>query len=127
MLNSIEKKVRKILIQVARGERETYHHRKITYKELWLTQHPDGTWGRGNTPEVVEWIVNISNRDTENGLPPLNSIVVRKDTSEPGEDWKTWHRDAGSPFESQSHAQAACWAYWPSKTIVSQYYRHAKA
>ncbi len=124
MLTSTEKKVRKTLIRVARGELNTYHHRKITYKELWLTQYPKGTWGQGHTPEVVEWIVNISDKDTKKGLPPLNAIVVRKDTIEPGKDWKSWHRSAGSPFESQAHAQAACWAYWPSKSVVRQYFRH---
>ena len=123
MLTQMEINVRKILIEVARGNHSTYHYRKITYKELWLTQYPARTWGRGNTSEVVGWIVNISNQDTDNGLPPLNSIVVRKDTSEPGKDWVTWHKSVGSPFESQGHAQAACWAYWPTKAIVCQYYR----
>lgn len=123
MLSQTEINVREVLIEVARGERSTFHYREITYKELWLTQYPGKKWGRGNTSEVVEWIVNISNQDTGKGLPPLNSIVVRKDTKEPGKDWGTWHKSVGSPFESQGHAQAACWAYWPTKTIVNQYYR----
>ncbi|HHE0562686.1 TPA: hypothetical protein ACN351_004779, partial [Vibrio parahaemolyticus] len=123
MLSKTEKKVRKILIKVARGSLDTYHFRKITYKELWLTQYPKETWGQGHTPEVVEWIVNISNADTDKGLPPLNALVVRKDTSEPGKDWKAWHKSVGSPFESQAHAQAACWAYWPSIHVVETFYR----
>ncbi|OLQ83784.1 hypothetical protein BIT28_20165 [Photobacterium proteolyticum] len=127
MVSKVEKKVRKTLIKVARGELNTYYFRKITYKELWLTQYPGGAWGQGHTPEVVEWIVNISNADTDNGLPPLNALVVRKDTSEPGKDWKSWHKSVGSPFESQDHAQAACWAYWPTANIVQMYHRSAKS
>ena len=100
MLTKKEKKVRDILARVARGDFSTYHHRKITYKELWLTQYPDEQWGQGHTSEVVEWIVNISDQDTKNGLPPLNSIVVRKDNSDPGKNWKSWHKNVGSPFES---------------------------
>jgi hypothetical protein len=126
-MTRIEKEVRKVLIQVARGAFETHHFRKITYKELWLTQYPRGVWGQGHTSEVVDWIVNISNRDTAEGLPPLNAIVVRKDTSEPGKDWKSWHKSVGSLFESQSHAQAACWAYWPCKSVVTQYRRESYA
>ena len=123
MLTKTEKRVRAILIKVARGTFSTHHYRKITYQELWLTQYSGETWGRGKTSEVVDWIVNISNQDTAKGLPPLNAIVVRKDTSEPGKDWATWHKSVGSPFESQGHAQAACWAYWPTEGIVCQYYR----
>ncbi|MCG8564015.1 MAG: hypothetical protein MI747_02935 [Desulfobacterales bacterium] len=122
MLTQVEQDVRDILIKVARGIFTTHHYRKITYKELWLSQYPNQTWGRGNTAEVVDWIVNISDQDTAKGLPPLNSIVVRKDTGEPGDSWDGWHRNAGSPFESQGHAQAACWAYWPTEAIITQYH-----
>lgn len=127
MLSKIEKAVRKVLVRVARCDFKTYHHRKITYKELWLTQYPQNIWGQGNTQEVVKWIVDISDQDIKKGLPPLNAIVVRKDTSEPGKDWLSWHKETGSPFESQAHAQAACWAYWPCKSVVRQYYKRRKA
>ena len=60
MLTKTEKLVRAILIKAARGTFSTHHYRKITYKELWLTQYPGETWGRGKTSEVVDWIVNIS-------------------------------------------------------------------
>ena len=117
------KKVRGILVGVARGEVDTHHYRKIGYKELWLLIYPDGSWGQAYTKEVVDWIVDISDVDVEKGLPPLNSLVVRQDSGQPGVDWEAWHKEAGSPFESLSHAQAACWAYWPTKDVVSQYCR----
>ena len=122
-VNNIENKVRKVLIKVARGNMNTYYFRKITYKELWLTQYPTRDFGQGNTKEVVNWIVNISDVDIKNKLPPLNALVVRKDTSEPGDNWASWHKSIGCPFESLSHAQSACWAYWPTSKVVEMYHR----
>jgi len=122
MLTELEREVRKTLIKVCRGEIRTTHRRKINYKAVWEKHSPSrGKWGRGHTPEVVEWIVNISNYDIERGRPPLNSLVVRVDTGQPGKDWHLWHKGAGSPYESLAHAQAACWSYWPEKSILIQF------
>ncbi len=122
MLSAVEEEVKASLIQVCRGEIKTTHRRKITYKEIWEKHHSgNGKWGRGYTPEVVRWIVNISDYYVKQGYPPLNSIVVRQDTGEPGQNWDDWHKSAGSPYESLAHAQAACWAYWPEKSILAQF------
>lgn len=122
MLTDVECAVRQTLIKVCRGEEQTVHRRKINYKSLWEKHSPSGSnWGRGNTSEVVTWIVNISNHDIKHGRPPLNSLVVRVDTGQPGEDWDSWHKEAGSPYESLAHAQAACWVYWPEKSILLQF------
>ncbi len=110
MLTNVERAVRKTLIKVCGGEEQTKHRRKINYKALWEKHSaPDRVWGRGNTPEVVSWIVNISNYDVEHGRPPLNSLVVRLGTGQPGKKWDSWHKEAGSPSESLAHAQAAGW------------------
>lgn len=120
MLTDLEHAVRQTLIKVCRGEEETVHRRKINYKALWEKHSPaNRTWERGNTTEVVDWIVNISNYDVERGRPPLNSLVVRVNTGQPGKNWESWHREVGSPYESLAHAQAACWAYWPEKGAPS--------
>lgn len=122
MLSPIEEEVRKTLIKVCRGDVKTIHRRKITYKELWEKHSSSGgSWGQGCTPEVVGWIVNIPDYDVKAGRPPLNSIVVRKDTGQPGKDWTEWHKSAGSPYESLAHAQAACWVYWPEKSVLAQF------
>lgn len=123
MLSSLEKKVRKTLVSVCRGEvKIKEHRRKINYKTLWeMHNNSDDSWGRGKTNEVVGWIVNISNDDIEHGRPPLNSLVVRLDTGEPGDDWEGWNKEAGRPYGSLAHAQAACWAYWPEKSILLQF------
>jgi len=127
MLSQTEKAVRKTLITVCRGEKKTVHCKKITYKELWENHSESGNnWGQGCTPEVVKWIVNISNYDIRQGRPPLNSLVVRKDTGQPGKDWENWHKSTGSLYESLAHAQAACGVYWPEKSVLIQFQSSAK-
>jgi hypothetical protein len=93
--------VRQTLIKVCRGEVQTAHRRRINYKALWEKHSPD-KWGQGQTPKVVNWIVPISNYDVEHGRPPLNSLVVRIDTGQPGDDWHDWNKGAGSPYNSLS-------------------------
>lgn len=113
MLTKFEKAVRQTLIRACRGEIETHHHRKITYKELWEHHAPSGAaWGRGCTSAVVRWIVNISDDDVANNRPPLNALVVRRDTKQPGFSWEEWRKAAGKPFASLPQAQEACWKYW---------------
>jgi hypothetical protein len=122
ILSQTEKAVRETLIKVCRGDEKAIHRRKTTYKGLWEKHNSSGgSWGRGCTSEVVSWIVKISDDDIDKGRPPLNSIVVRKDTGQPGEDWEDWHKSAGSPYESLAHAQAACWVYWPEKSVLIQF------
>ena len=120
MLTKLERAVRKTLIKVCRGEVQTAHRRRINYKALW-EKHSRDKWGQGQTPKVVNWIVPISNYDVEHGRPPLNSLVVRIDTGQPGDDWHDWNKGAGSPYKSLEHAQAACWAYWPEKRILRRF------
>lgn len=111
-LSIVENKARKFLIEVSKGNIQTRHERKAMYKEVWLHIYPTRPFGRGNTNEVVEWIVNISDFDTSNDRPPLNSLVVRGDTGMPGDSWDEWQSNSGSPYETASAAQNACWSYW---------------
>ena len=114
MLTSTERAVRQTLIEVCRGELSTHHSRKITYKELWERHSAPGkVWGRGCTHDVVRWIVNISNHDVSASRPPLNALVVRRDTKQPGANWEEWHKSVGKPYKSLAHAQEACWSHWP--------------
>ncbi len=112
LLSKVEKKVRTYLIEVSQGQIKTRHEKKAMYKEVWLKIYPKRPFGRGNTNEVVEWIVNISNLDTKNGKPPLNSIVVRGDTGLPGVSWTEWEKDSDTPYRDVQEAQEACWGYW---------------
>ncbi|POZ53182.1 hypothetical protein [Methylovulum psychrotolerans] len=111
VLSDTEINVRNFLIQTSKGETKTRHEKKAMYKEVWLTVYPLRRFGRGNTNEVVEWIVNISNFDTDNGRPPLNSLVVRGDTGMPGESWVVWKNDSDTPYTTVEEAQQACWSY----------------
>ena len=63
-LTNLENRVRKYLIDVSKGKIETRHDNKAMYKEVWNQFYPARQFGRGNTNEVVEWIVHISNYDT---------------------------------------------------------------
>jgi hypothetical protein len=114
-LSKIEHNVRDFLIKVCKGEIETRHKRKAMYKEVWLNIYPSRPFGRGNTNEVVSWVVNISNFDVDNSRPPLNSLVVRGDTGMPGESWEEWRKASERKYgrvEKVDKAQQACWDYW---------------
>jgi len=111
-LSNIENKVRKFLIKVSKGKVQTRHERKAMYKEVWLHIYPSRPFGRGNTNEVVDWIVNISDFDTSNDLPPLNSLVVRGDTGMPGDSWVEWKKHSNSLYKNVEAAQIACWDFW---------------
>lgn len=112
MLSKIEGKIRRYLIKVSKGQIKTRHKNKAMYKEVWNYIYPARQFGRGNTNEVVEWIVNISNFDTDNDKPPLNSIVVRCDTGMPGSSWDEWRKHSNTPFKNAEEAQLACWEFW---------------
>lgn len=112
VLSKTENKLRKYLIKVSKGQVETRHNNKAMYKEVWNYIYPARQFGRGNTNEVVEWIVNISNYDTENSRPPLNSLVVRGDTGMPGGSWDEWKDYSSTPYKNAKEAQNACWKYW---------------
>jgi hypothetical protein len=111
-LSKTEIRVRDYLIRVSKGEIETRHGRKAMYKEVWNEVYPSRPFGRGNTNEVVEWIVNVSNFDTTNARPPLNSLVIRGDTGMPGYLWETWRKHSDTPYRTAEEAQHACWHYW---------------
>jgi hypothetical protein len=111
-LSETERRVRDFLIKVSKGEIETRHEKKAMYKEVWLNIYPSRPFGRGNTNEVVDWIVNISDFDTNNNRPPLNSIVVRGDTGMPGDSWVEWKNRSNTKYKTVEKAQRACWDYW---------------
>ncbi|MDO9177448.1 MAG: hypothetical protein Q7U16_03820 [Agitococcus sp.] len=116
-LSKTEIKVRKYLIRVLEGKEDTRHEGLAMYKEVWNHIYPTRPFGRGNTNEVVDWIVNISNFDTSGkggGIkPPLNSIVVRGDTKEPGVSWELWRVNT-SAYKNKTleEAQQECRDYW---------------
>jgi hypothetical protein len=112
ILSETELNVRNFLIKVCKGEVETRHERKAMYKEVWLNINPSRPFGRGNTDEVVGWVVNISNFDNDNSRPPLNSLVVRGDTKMPSEGWEEWRINSNTKYETVEEAQQACWDYW---------------
>ena len=109
-LSETELKVRKFLISVSKGrKRNTRHSKRATYKEVWNRIYPEREFGQGNTKEIVNWIVKISNYDTENGRLPLNSLVVRQDTGEPGDGWEDWQNNSSTKYRTLEAAQDACW------------------
>ncbi len=119
-LNTIEKKTRTLLIRVAQGKKQTIFPRLITYKELWENISEE-KWGRGRKNRIVDIITKISAFDIDNGLPPLNELVVVKKTGLPGEEWsgiKSYIKKRSgktSPYRSHIEAQQACWEYWSSE------------
>jgi hypothetical protein len=54
-LSSTEKKVRMLLIRVARGEPVARRKGRISYKEVWKKVYPNRKWGQAYTFEVVNW------------------------------------------------------------------------
>ena len=118
-LNTLEKKSRNILIRVAQGKLNTHYPRLITYKEFWELIS-DKKWGRGQRTKVVDIITKISSFDIDNGLPPLNELVVVKKTGLPGEEWSSIKRyikkrSGKTPaYKNHKQAQQACWEYWSS-------------
>ena len=99
-LTTVENKVRDFLINVSKGLVDTRHEKKTMYKEVWNYIYPSRQFGRGNTNEVVDWIVNISDFDTDNLRPPLNSLVVRGDTGMPGNSWGEWRRYSSTKYKT---------------------------
>ncbi len=55
---------------------------------------------------------NISDYDTAFGRPPLNALVVRGDTGEPGDSWEVWRKGSDSPYKTLKEAWKACWEFW---------------
>lgn len=120
------KRIRELLILVAKGEFETHKLGLISYKELWTSRLNGsrlfrGTWGRGRKDEIVRRITNISAYDLSHNRPPLNELVVVKGSQEPGEEWaniKTYLEsefEVIAPYSSHQEAQEACWRYWGRK------------
>ncbi len=74
-----EKRVRKLLIRIAKGDTDIHTHRPgmISYKELW-TRFFRREWGRARTNEIVGMITRISAYDLSHQRPPLNELVVDK-------------------------------------------------
>ena len=86
-----------ILIDVAKGTTHlqlTYGNR-ISYMELYeALGAPFGAWSPSirikATRFIEEIVIEISDANIANGEPPLNAIVVRKDTGLPGPGWNDW-------------------------------------
>ena len=119
-LSTKEKQVRRILIEVAKGNRTTHFPGLISYKELW-EQIADTPWGRGNRSKIVNLITRISGFELSEGRPPLNELVVVKNKRVPGEEWKSirtyLNREYGvnATYKTHEQAQEACWEYWGKK------------
>jgi hypothetical protein len=121
-LSVIEKRIRKLLIHVAKGTTVTERVGRISYKEVWEYIHPDMKWGQSNTKKVVDWITRISAFELKNGRPPLNELVTPKNKLIPQQPWgnakegiKAYLKGlAGTTVAYGSHedAQQACWEYW---------------
>ena len=105
-LTKHERRVRRTLMSVCRGELATLHARRINYKHLWELLGDRDPWTQKHTLPIVEWIVNISEHDREFDMPPLCALVVRVDTGLPGRRW------SASKYKTAVAAQRACWAYW---------------
>lgn len=124
-LPSIEKKVRTLLIRVAKGKyvaSRTRGRGRISYKEVWKAIYPKRKWGQAHTLEVVEWITSVSAYELQNGRPPLNEIVTPINKLVPQDPWGNSIRGikahlkklsgVSSPHSSHEEAQEACWRYW---------------
>ncbi len=114
-------KAREILLKVASGELKKRRCGLIGYKEFWeeyISDTVEQPWGQIHSKDIVELIGPITSNEIKAGRPPLNCIVVRSDTKEPGEPIELvrnyHHRITGIQFSYNSwqEAQEACWAYW---------------
>lgn len=119
-LNHEQRRVRDILIEVAKGRKQTCKPGVVSYKELW-EMISDKPWGRAYKDPIVRMIHSISLHEIERNRPPLNELVVVKAIDEPGDEWGNikdhLERDAGIdiPYDSHQSAQESCWAYWGRK------------
>ena len=116
-LTNPEKKAKELLVKVAKGLVNTHKSGLISYKEFWkaIDRRP---WGRARKNEIVSIVSNISTYELQNKRPPLNELVVRKDSHVPGEPWeniKQYHEEhygVDVPYSSHREAQEACWKFW---------------
>ena len=115
-----ERKARALLIRVAKGLVNTHKIGLISYKEFWRAIDRR-SWGRARKDEIVKIVSNISTCELRNARPPLNELVVRKDSHLPGEPWeniKQYHEErygVDVPYTSHRDAQEACWKFWALK------------
>ena len=119
-LSANEKKVRAILVNVAKGSIQTGYPGLITYKELW-ENISDEKWGMGKSRKIVSIITKISAYELQHNRPPLNELVVQGKTKLPGEPWNNIKKyfkktfDIKAPYSSHEEAQEACWSKWFNK------------
>lgn len=121
-LTAEEKRVRKLLVSVAKGKTVLRRPWRISYKEVWEHIRPNDAWFQARTSTVVDWIVQVSIQEIQNNRPPLNIIVTRTNKLIPTELWgtsrrgmKKWLEDKSGlpvPYKSHEEAQEACWSYW---------------
>jgi predicted HNH restriction endonuclease len=106
-----------MLMEVAKGNLKTDRVRLISYKEFWEKISRE-KWGQARVPEIVRIIFPISVFEIIHSRPPLNELVVRKDTAVSGDNWNDTRRGLEKqsarsvPYLSHREAQEACWRYW---------------
>lgn len=125
-LTAEEKRVRKLLVNVAKGKTVSRRQGRISYKEIWEQIRPNDKWGQCRVKTVVEWITKIAAMEIQDSRPPLNVIVTRTNKLIPTEPWgtskngiKAWlEKKSGQtiPYKSHEEAQEACWNYWSNHT-----------
>src|SRR3989338_10382962 len=121
-LTAEEKRVRKMLVSVAKGDKLLRRCGRVSYKEVWKHIRPNDSFGMGHVPTIVGWITKISALEIQSNRPPLNVIVTRTNKLIPTEPWgtsknglKAWlEKKSGLsiPYKSYEEAQEACWSYW---------------
>jgi len=133
-LSSTEKKVRALLIRVAKGEPVARRKGRISYKEVWGHIYPNIKWGQAHTWDVVEWITHVSAIELQNDRPPLNEIVTPTNRRLPKDPWGNAAQGIkahlkklsgfSAPYKSHEEAQEACWRFWAnhadSRTSVGE-------
>lgn len=113
-----ERKVRKLLILIAKGKSIARRKWRISYKEIWTVIRPNKKWGQAHTLDVVEWIARVSAFELQNNRPPLNEIVTPINKLVPKELWAEVKRylkklsGISAPYKSHEEAQESCWRYW---------------
>ena len=56
LLTAEEKRVRKMLVSVAKGDKLLRRCGRVSYKEVWEHIRPNDAFGMGHVPTIVGWI-----------------------------------------------------------------------
>lgn len=128
LLTAEEKKVRKLLVRVAKGQAVSRRSGRISYKEVWEYFRPNTPWGCAHVAIVVDWITRISALEIQNNRPPLNELVTPTNKLVPSDPWDTSESGIrhhlkklsgiNVPYKSHEEAQEACWRYWINRIEI---------